>query len=61
MKCPLCGIKFDEQYAQKACKGCPFHKSCNLIKCPNCGYEFPGESKIVKLIEKWRQKFNETK
>ncbi|MFB0562796.1 MAG: hypothetical protein ACETWM_16480 [Candidatus Lokiarchaeia archaeon] len=39
-RCPLCGYKFTEEKAEK-CIICPFAKSCNLIFCPNCSYEFP--------------------
>lgn len=41
-KCPLCGVSFDEG-ENTACKSCPLNSGCNMIKCPNCGYEFiPG-------------------
>ena len=40
--CPLCGNKF-KKGSLTACQGCPLHGNCDLIKCPNCGYEFiPG-------------------
>ncbi len=41
-KCPLCGNEFDEG-EESMCKACPLGPSCELIRCPNCGYEFlPG-------------------
>jgi len=48
MNCPLCGNSFEE--FSYACKGCPVNKDCKLICCPNCGYKFPNESKIVNFI-----------
>jgi len=39
-QCPLCGFKFTEK-AAKTCLTCPLARKCNLIMCPNCGYEFP--------------------
>lgn len=55
MKCPLCGFEFDEE-GKGACAGCPMALgSCNLIKCLNCGYCFPGEAKLLKLLKKWRR------
>jgi len=55
MKCALCGLDFDEKDAKRACSGCIMAKSCNLIKCPNCGYESPVESKLIKKIREWRK------
>ena len=51
MKCPLCGNKFDQ--AEMACHhGCPFNTACNIICCPNCGYEWVEESATVNLFRK---------
>jgi ferrous iron transport protein A len=36
--CSMCGQRFDESQHQ-ACQKCPLQKGCNLICCPNCGYE----------------------
>lgn len=41
MKCALCGYAFSAEQAATACEGCPFHRKCRLIRCPNCGYETP--------------------
>ncbi len=52
MKCSLCGYEFKEEEA--GCEGCPLSFGCNLIKCPNCSYEFPKDSKIIKWLKsKW--------
>ena len=56
VKCPLCGLEFSERDAQKVCSVCIMSKSCNLVKCPNCGYESPIESKLIQKIKKWRNR-----
>lgn len=50
LSCPLCGHSFDIAQADKTkcSKAC---KQCSGYCCPNCGYKFPGESKIVKWFE----------
>ncbi|KAF0133592.1 MAG: hypothetical protein FD145_1208 [Candidatus Saganbacteria bacterium] len=48
MKCALCGKEFKKEEA--ACSNCPFHGQCELIRCPNCGYEFVNESRIVNFF-----------
>jgi len=50
MKCPLCGKEFDA--TKTACANCPMHAGCDLIRCPNCGYEFPKESRIINFFAK---------
>ncbi len=52
MKCTLCGFEFNEENADTACKGCFMMKNCKLIKCPNCGFEIPAESKWLKKRKK---------
>ncbi len=49
-KCGLCGREFRKEEALTACVSCPFHKGCKLIKCPNCGYEFPREPGWLKKL-----------
>ena len=51
-KCALCGKEFDETELQSTCKNCPFNKGCKLIKCPNCGYEWPEEPDWMKKLFK---------
>ncbi len=44
MRCRLCGFEFDA--ASLACHAeCPMGSRCNLICCPNCGYQVVDESK----------------
>ncbi len=38
--CPLCGFKFSKESAPCA-HACPLGKTCNLVCCPSCHYEFP--------------------
>ena len=58
IKCPLCGYTFRIEESSSACKGCPLSKDCNMLRCPNCNYEFPrprsGPSIIEKLRLRWR-------
>ncbi len=35
--CALCGHQFDVS-GHVACKSCALHGSCEMICCPNCGY-----------------------
>ncbi len=48
IKCPLCGNNFDEEQAKGGCAGCGV-KGCGLVRCPNCGYEFPPEKGLEKI------------
>ncbi|PIQ87943.1 MAG: hypothetical protein COV73_01480 [Candidatus Omnitrophica bacterium CG11_big_fil_rev_8_21_14_0_20_43_6] len=54
MKCTLCGYKFSENEAEKACKNCPVKKGCKLLKCPNCGFETPPKPQWLKSLFKRR-------
>ena len=47
-QCGLCGTRFS--HGGQVCGGCPFHKSCNLVRCPSCGYEFPRGSRLVDWL-----------
>jgi hypothetical protein len=42
--CPLCGKEFEKEQAF-GCAGCMMARTCGLIACPNCGYEFPAVPK----------------
>ena len=53
--CPLCGFEFAK--ADTPCaRGCPLSKSCNLISCPNCCYEFPPEPRVVSWWKRLRSR-----
>lgn len=46
MRCELCGHEFDP--AGLAChSSCPLGARCELICCPNCGYQVVDESRTV--------------
>jgi primosomal protein N' len=55
VRCPLCGNEFDEHDRSCVAK-CPLAsvQGCNLICCPNCGYQMVDESKsgIARLLRK---------
>jgi len=51
MKCGLCGYEFDEKESRPACGNCIMAGGCKLIKCPNCGYEWPPEPKWLKILK----------
>jgi len=57
MKCPLCGIEFNEKAARSKCEACLIVLKCTMVKCPNCGYETPAEpSSSKKLIDRSKDK-----
>ena len=56
MKCSLCGFEFNEKETKSSCSGCYLAGNCELMKCPNCGFEMVPESKwIKKIIERLRK------
>ncbi len=57
-KCQLCGFTFDITKCNKSCNSCPLPISCNLIKCPNCGYSYPStQTSIGNLLKRITQIF----
>ncbi|HDL18047.1 MAG TPA: hypothetical protein ENH29_03240 [Bacteroidetes bacterium] len=51
--CPLCGFQFEES-ENSTCAACPLGaKTCNLLCCPNCGYQWTDESKIIAKLKQW--------
>ena len=54
MRCQLCSYEFDS--TGMACHTeCPMGSHCNLICCPNCGYQVVDQSKssFAKLFRRW--------
>jgi len=51
MKCPLCGCEFSES-ATTQCRRCPLHGDCQLVCCPNCGYQWPQDSRVVSWLKR---------
>ena len=43
--CPLCACRFT--HGELVCVSCPFNVGCSIVKCPNCGYQFPRGSRLV--------------
>jgi Fe2+ transport system protein FeoA len=40
LHCALCGFEFEK--TQSTCAtACALARYCKLVRCPNCGYEFP--------------------
>ena len=52
MKCAFCGYEFSQDEGIEECRGCPI-ANCNLIRCPNCGYEILPEPELVKRWKRW--------
>lgn len=49
-RCTFCGMEFTEEQGISACGSCPL-SNCNLVKCPNCGYESLPEAKSLTFIK----------
>jgi Fe2+ transport system protein FeoA len=49
--CPLCGFEF-ERTETRCADGCPMGRFCNLIRCPNCQYEFPAEPRLLGWVRR---------
>ncbi len=59
MKCSLCGFEFNEKDAKSSCSGCYLARGCELIRCPNCGFEMTPEPKWIKNLRETRRKEDE--
>lgn len=47
--CALCGFEFEP--VDTLCQhGCPMRSACNLVRCPNCSYEFPEQPKAMSWL-----------
>lgn len=56
--CSLCGARFT--HAEKACSACPLNRGCEVVRCPNCGFQFPRESQLVRLARRLFRRGRET-
>ena len=54
-RCDFCGFEFTEEEAQSACVSCPI-SSCDKLRCPNCGYEYLPEPKLVTFLKNRKKK-----
>lgn len=51
LHCALCGFEFEKKQTTCA-QGCPLAQSCKLVRCPNCGYEFPEPSRPLTWFQR---------
>ena len=52
-QCALCGARFT--HGAQVCGGCVLRASCDVVQCPNCGYQFPRTSRIATWLRRlWR-------
>jgi len=49
-RCPLCGNSFPKE--DPVCRGCFLGKSCGLICCPRCHYQFVDESRMLRFLKR---------
>lgn len=51
--CQFCGYQFDPN-ENNVCRACPLQRDCQLVCCPNCGYETVDvqRSKLVSFFAK---------
>ena len=55
MRCSLCGLDFERGEVVGSCENCYMKKGdCDMQRCPNCGFENPGEPQLFKMIKRWR-------
>jgi hypothetical protein len=55
--CALCGCRFT--HAGRSCLPCTLSAFCDLVQCPNCGFQFPRTSRTLewarRLFERRRR------
>ena len=49
-ECQLCGCRFT--HGGQVCGSCPMATGCELVRCPNCGYQFPRSSRIADAFRR---------
>ena len=53
MKCPLCGFTYDRS-DERCHVNCPLAANCQIICCPQCGYQTVDESQgLVGRLTRW--------
>jgi len=55
IKCPMCNHSFSEDEGRAACAGCPLGANCGMIRCPNCNYDIPKQSRLLAIIKRIRR------
>lgn len=48
--CSMCGHSFTQAEGSACAAGCPMARGCGMVTCPSCGFEFPPESKVLRLV-----------
>jgi hypothetical protein len=52
--CALCGARFT--HGGLVCSSCPMSTGCDLVKCPECGFQFPRSSHIADALSRlWKR------
>jgi hypothetical protein len=53
LDCPMCGYNFDPA-GQNACAACPLQPGCQLVCCPQCGYELVdiNQSRLARAVSR---------
>jgi Fe2+ transport system protein FeoA len=49
--CALCGFEFEKLGASCAAS-CMLARYCGLVRCPNCGYEFPEPTQAPNWLQR---------
>ncbi|MDI6694679.1 MAG: hypothetical protein QME21_06510 [Anaerolineales bacterium] len=52
--CSMCGFRFNPDQ-QEVCQSCPLQRGCQLVRCPQCGFEMtdPERSTLARLAKRW--------
>ena len=50
LHCSLCVFEYEKQ-ATRCAQHCPLRQYCRLVRCPNCGYEFPEPSRPLTWFQ----------
>lgn len=60
--CPMCGFHFDPA-VNRSCTSCPLQPGCQLVCCPNCGYEAvdPDRSTLARTANRLFRKLQQEK
>jgi hypothetical protein len=51
--CGFCQRTFAPDEGQPTCASCPLKGGCQLVRCPNCGYENPVTPAWVARLRSW--------
>jgi hypothetical protein len=47
-QCALCSARFTD--GARVCGTCPLRRACDVVCCPNCGYQFPRSSRVADWL-----------